>query len=516
MLVPIAVLAAVAGVALLALGLRGRRVDDHPLCRRCGYDLTGTPADRCPECGRDLAAARSTKTGHRRRRPGLVAGGLALLLAAGATLGAWGYAAVVGFDWQRNKPQWLLRRDLTADAPAARDAAVREFVRRHEEDPETVEAASAEAILRHATARQSGAIAGNVAYDEHRLLADAAARDDVDPALADAALTAPAGLRLFIRPIVRKGDSLKGRIDVTTSGYASDRDDIAERVTFDRVSVGGVEAEPPPVLRWVAGAGTNIYFDLTPAVADLPPGEHELRIDGRLDFARPSPEQIERWFDLDDAAFDELIGSRPLVFRRTIEVLPASTPDAAFLVEAPEHAHEMRHAARLTAPFRSERWGGRWTIYHRTPDVPVRAIWRIVVRNPRTGQEFEWPGGLIEAMRRNYGYMESDSIDPDSDAAAELGRVLDDAEEIEYHLRPALDAALADDDPTPIWGGTIVIRGVPVVREPSAAWSVPTFDAAGELRPQPNRHGFNIDDHPLTRRRTPAQGGGGWLDARSP
>ena len=29
------------GVAMLLIGLRGRRVTDHPTCRRCRYDLHG-------------------------------------------------------------------------------------------------------------------------------------------------------------------------------------------------------------------------------------------------------------------------------------------------------------------------------------------------------------------------------------------------------------------------------------------------------------------------------------------
>jgi hypothetical protein len=37
--------AAFAAAALLVFALRGRRVDDHPLCRKCGFDLFGKPPD---------------------------------------------------------------------------------------------------------------------------------------------------------------------------------------------------------------------------------------------------------------------------------------------------------------------------------------------------------------------------------------------------------------------------------------------------------------------------------------
>ncbi|MCC6679040.1 MAG: hypothetical protein IT436_18090 [Phycisphaerales bacterium] len=29
------------GIALIGLGLRGRKIDDHPICRKCRFDLVG-------------------------------------------------------------------------------------------------------------------------------------------------------------------------------------------------------------------------------------------------------------------------------------------------------------------------------------------------------------------------------------------------------------------------------------------------------------------------------------------
>lgn len=58
------------GLALTILGQRGRRIDKHPLCRRCGYDLTGLPkgSQRCSECGAELNRTRAIVVGHRQRR----------------------------------------------------------------------------------------------------------------------------------------------------------------------------------------------------------------------------------------------------------------------------------------------------------------------------------------------------------------------------------------------------------------------------------------------------------------
>ncbi len=91
---------AAAGALLLYRGLRGRRTDDHPLCRRCGFDLTGLPGGHpaCPECGATLAAPQAVRVGHRARRPAPLAAGLALLLLTVGLAGGAGWAALRGVD----------------------------------------------------------------------------------------------------------------------------------------------------------------------------------------------------------------------------------------------------------------------------------------------------------------------------------------------------------------------------------------------------------------------------------
>ena len=56
------------GLALLLLGVRGRRIDDHPICRRCGFDLFGLPAgsERCSECGAEVRRRRAIRIGRRK------------------------------------------------------------------------------------------------------------------------------------------------------------------------------------------------------------------------------------------------------------------------------------------------------------------------------------------------------------------------------------------------------------------------------------------------------------------
>lgn len=102
----------VLGVVLTWRGLRGRRVDDHPLCRGCGYDLVANSGvEKCPECGRDVLAAGAVRIGHRRRRMVALTLGIALLLLTSLGGGGIAYTAASGANWNPYKPLWMLRRE---------------------------------------------------------------------------------------------------------------------------------------------------------------------------------------------------------------------------------------------------------------------------------------------------------------------------------------------------------------------------------------------------------------------
>ncbi|TVQ33362.1 MAG: hypothetical protein EA376_02375 [Phycisphaeraceae bacterium] len=137
-LISIALAAAAIGAVLLALGLRGRRVNDHPHCRRCRFDLSGldigAASAKCPECGGELAGRRTIRIGARRRRPRLIVSGAAVLLllvAAGAGV-VW--VSKSNINWTPHKPAWLLEHEaFRDDGLDARIAAI-ELLRRADED----------------------------------------------------------------------------------------------------------------------------------------------------------------------------------------------------------------------------------------------------------------------------------------------------------------------------------------------------------------------------------------------
>jgi hypothetical protein len=98
-----------AGVLLILLGRRGRKINNHPQCTWCGFDLVGVypGAVTCPECGAGLARTHGQKPvrqGVRIRQPIIIATGLALVLIAAAPLGLFTYAAITGTHIAKHLP----------------------------------------------------------------------------------------------------------------------------------------------------------------------------------------------------------------------------------------------------------------------------------------------------------------------------------------------------------------------------------------------------------------------------
>src|SRR5215207_5998107 len=85
----VAVAFAIAGVVMIALGIRGRPVFGLPRCAKCGYDLRNVPfasvADgaemKCPECGQTLADPAAVTFGKWQRQPKRIVAGVVVLVA---------------------------------------------------------------------------------------------------------------------------------------------------------------------------------------------------------------------------------------------------------------------------------------------------------------------------------------------------------------------------------------------------------------------------------------------------
>lgn len=111
---------------------RGKREGNHPVCRTCGFDLTGRPetSSRCSECRTDLTSPQAIRIGHQRRRAGWLASALAVLAIAVGIFGTGVVFVVREMDWSPYKPTSWLTGDLASATSPARAAALRELYRR--------------------------------------------------------------------------------------------------------------------------------------------------------------------------------------------------------------------------------------------------------------------------------------------------------------------------------------------------------------------------------------------------
>jgi hypothetical protein len=126
------IVVALAAVVLLIVGRRGKRVNNHPICRRCGFDLVGRPQGStvCSECGADLGRRRAVRIGARRRVRGAILAGLLLLVPSLACIAYVGWSAASDIPVVQRKPVWWLLNDASGRDPVARDAAFNEILLR--------------------------------------------------------------------------------------------------------------------------------------------------------------------------------------------------------------------------------------------------------------------------------------------------------------------------------------------------------------------------------------------------
>jgi len=124
------------GLGVALAGWRGRRVNDHPLCRWCRFDLEGVypGATLCPECGAGLNRARAIRRGARRRVWGAVALGVVLALASGLVVGTIVFATLTRSNLNEYKPAALLLWEGRHLGDESSQAAATEFARRLKAD----------------------------------------------------------------------------------------------------------------------------------------------------------------------------------------------------------------------------------------------------------------------------------------------------------------------------------------------------------------------------------------------
>ena len=439
MLVACLTLTILSSVILLA-AIRGRRVDDQPLCRRCGYDLTGRAGDRCPECGRDLTRPRAVRVGHRRRRWGVASVAAALLAASLLYPFRSMYVALNQVRWVEHAPVWWLTRDLTRTG-TRQIAALAELTRR-------LRAGGLSQPQVDAVADRCLVVQGNPA-----VVWDTAWGEFVE--------TAASEKRLDTGRWERYGRQAFGAMLTVPKHLLDDRSYMLFKITptSARTSVrvlhaavvvtAAVDRLTPIVWgrREAYVCASNWTFTVSELASQvslaepLPAGEHLLAVSIRVTVAAPD------WMPLSS---DPRYSPPPtlkcdLFLKHALLVVP-SVPDpdrinAAALVY-------LMDAALDVCQVRTDEFGRRQLVCHMTA-VPAPVAFDVFV-SPGIDGEPTWVGGFFCLQGQSTG------------VAFDLSPRQTTAGTLDVSLRPSNSMHPAALDVDPVWGGEIVRHRVPV------------------------------------------------------
>ncbi len=239
----------VAGAVLLAFGLRGRKVDDFPYCRKCRYNLTGLTSERCPECG-SLTADVGVVMGRRQRRRKLIVAGLVLFMPSAAVLIGAQTQWARSVNWYQKLPTWWVLHDARSTSEARALRAFQELGRRAEianltgKDQEAL----AEIMLGHFMRRTSP-------FDPSNEIEDAAAIW-IDDALERSRLSASQKEQVYARrswvvwrarPVASLEIGIPIELGVTEYVYGDGLGAVEAQVSVDQVSMS-IDGGPPVVL----------------------------------------------------------------------------------------------------------------------------------------------------------------------------------------------------------------------------------------------------------------------------
>src|SRR5205085_2879188 len=120
------------GACVFWIGWRGVRINTHPICSRCGFDLVALPLTSvvCSECGAELARARSVIHGQREKRRRPLAVGFSLGALGATVLAGISWTRISGFDLTKHKATWWLTSDIRDGTGRASMDAREEVYRR--------------------------------------------------------------------------------------------------------------------------------------------------------------------------------------------------------------------------------------------------------------------------------------------------------------------------------------------------------------------------------------------------
>lgn len=434
-LLSIASIPLLAGIGLIARGRRGRQIDDHPICRRCGFDLIGLPHDvhRCSECGADLRDPRSIIHGRRVRRTGLIFGGAMLVISTLAFVAVPLYMAVQQGGLTPYKPVWWLVGNAKGSGRYSQSTALRELVRRAR--ARMLDDSNARRIADETLVQQQSASPWLSEWGD--LMEILRSQDLVDDERWKRYMRQAVRGTLAVRPIIGRHDVLPFRTDfecrLSSGGLQAV---LTHRTAFDEApqsdSSGGML-----ILRSTSGSRSEQLQLRKGQHIELEPGPHKLHVMVRVAIISERQEP--------NAAPPVMEYEIPLQANWTLAstehqpVTPIDDPSVAAAIEAGILVSLVRQSGKPdqvsgSLSMRPAQYPLAFEVFARQGDREVRLTSISLPAGDTKRQSFLDQTGGIE------------------------GNVVD------LIFRPSADVARRTVDMTQYWNGTIEIKDVPITK----------------------------------------------------
>jgi hypothetical protein len=313
-----------AGVLMLTLGLRGRRVGDEPRCRKCRYNLTGIESINCPECGGSLRP-RGVVRGIRRRRWMVAILGLLVLCGCGAMSLNRTRRFLATFDYYPYLPLRFVR------AAAEKNVVNAMAVLRGRAQTGEIGRRNAEALAQIALAKQCGPSFGAFEAEWLSLMDDLQFARVLSDAIYQQYLRQAMQATLKVRTPVRAGDPLPILIDFHPREASSSRIQRTEKIV--RASVNGDTLVVPP-----NDCGTPDCVC------------HGCRVTARGGTARPETQSFTVVLQRTATARGVTIAWEEQL-REVVEIWPDDGPDPLTIIDDPEAMMQFQEFVAASAEY---------------------------------------------------------------------------------------------------------------------------------------------------------------------